>query len=104
MPNFMIAYHGGNEPASQEEGLAQMQKWKEWVAGLGETIVNPGTPLPQSKLVTSAGVNEDTNPDAMKGFAVVNAESMDDAIKIAQSDLFLQNDGTIHVSQMMEMP
>ena len=39
----------------------------------------------------------------MKGFAVIKAESIEAAIEIAKSDPFLDNDGTIHVSQMMEM-
>jgi hypothetical protein len=56
MANFMIAYYGGNQPSSKEEGMAQMGKWKAWIEGLGETIVNPGTPLPVSKIVTSSSV------------------------------------------------
>ena len=39
----------------------------------------------------------------MKGFAVVKAGSMEAAVEIAKSDPFLQNGGTIRVSQMMEM-
>ena len=104
MPNFMIAYYGGNQPTSKEEGMAQMNKWKAWVDGLGDAIVNPGTPLPVSKIITSTHVEDDTDPKSMKGFAVVKAASMEAAIAIAQSDPFLDNGGTIRVSQMMEMP
>ncbi|MCY4132687.1 MAG: YciI family protein [Nitrospira sp.] len=103
MPNFMLAYYGGNKPGSQEEGMAQMEKWKGWIEGLGESIVNPGTPLPVSKIVKSGSVEGDTDENAMKGFAVVKAESMAAAVEIAQSDPFLENGGTIRVSQMMEM-
>ena len=39
----------------------------------------------------------------MKGFAVIKAESIEAAIEIAKSDPFLENGGTIRVSQMMEM-
>ena len=49
MANFMIAYYGGNQPSSKEEGMAQMGKWKAWVEGLGDKIVNPGTPLMETK-------------------------------------------------------
>ena len=103
MPKFMLAYHGGNEPDSQEEGIVQMEKWKAWIKGLGETIVNPGTPLPVSKIVTSGRVEDDNAPNSMQGFAVVQAESMAAAVEIAQSDPFLENGGTIRVSQIMEM-
>ena len=103
MPNFMLAYYGGNKPGSQEEGMAQMEKWKAWIKDLGDTIVNPGTPLPVSKVVTSGGVEDDTDPNSMKGFAVVKARSMEAAVEIARSDPFLENGGTIRVSEMMEM-
>lgn len=103
MANFMIAYYGGNQLSSKEKGMAQMKKWKAWVKGLGRAVVNPGTPLPVSKLVTSRGVKNDDNPDSMKGFAIVKAESIEAAIEIAKSDPFLENGGTIRVSQMMEM-
>lgn len=103
MTNFMIAYYGGNQPSSEEEGMAQMTKWKAWVEGLGDTIVNPGTPLPISKIVTSSRVEDDKDPNSMKGFAVVKAESIEAAVAIAQSDPFLENGGRIRVSQMMEM-
>lgn len=103
MPNFMIAYYGGNQPSSKEEGMVQMEKWKAWVKDLGDTIVNPGIPLTVSKIVTSSSVKDDNDPNSMKGFAVVKANSIETAIEIAKSDPFLENGGTIRVSQMMEM-
>ena len=103
MPNFMLAYYGGIGPSSQEERMAQMEKWNAWVKGLGETVVNPGTPLPVSKIVTSSSVEDDNDPDSMKGFAVVKAKSIVAAVETAKSDPFLENGGTIRVSQMMEM-
>ena len=103
MASFMIAYYGGNQPNSKEEGMAQMGKWKSWVEGLGESVINPGTPLMDTKIVTSSDVKDENDPNAMKGFAVVKAESIDAAVEIAKSDPFLNADGAIRVSQMMEM-
>lgn len=65
-----------------------MNKWKAWVKGLGDTMVNPGTPLPVSKIVTSDGVENDNEPNSMKGIAVVKAESIEAVVIIAQSDPF----------------
>ena len=45
MSNYIIAYHGGKKPESPEEGAKHMAKWKAWVGGLGDAVVNPGTPL-----------------------------------------------------------
>ena len=80
-----------------------MERCKAWIEGLGETVINPGTPLPVSKIVTSSSVQDDNDPNAMNGFAVIKAESIDAAVEIAKSDPFLDMDGKIRVSQMMEM-
>ena len=103
MPKFMIAYHGGNRPSSPEEGKTHMENWKKWIADLGDTVINPGTPLPTSKIVTNNGVEDDSNANAMNGFAVISVETFEQAIEIAKSDPFLKMEGTIRVSQMMEM-
>ena len=104
MPNYIIAYHGGNQPSSKEEGMAQMDKWKAWVEGLGDDVVNPGTPLKDTKIVTSTNVQDENDQNTMKGFAVVKAENIEAATQIAKSDPFLENSGIIRVSEMIELP
>jgi hypothetical protein len=103
MANYMIAYYGGNQPSSREEGMEQMNKWKSWVESLGDKVINPGTPLLDTKIVTSSDTEDDNDPDSLKGFAAIKAENMAKAVAIAKSDPFLGNGGTIRVSQMMEM-
>ena len=73
MANFMIAYYGGSQSISKEEGMAQMGKWKAWIDGLGDKVVNPGTPLMETKTITSSDVQDENDPNAMKGFAIVKA-------------------------------
>lgn len=103
MAKFMMAYYGGNQPSSKEEGMAQMKKWKEWVESLGDKIINPGTPLMNTKIVTSNKVENEIDPNAMKGFAIIQAENLESALDIAKTDPFLKVDGKIHLSEMMEM-
>lgn len=103
MNKYMIGYHGGKQPSSREEGMAHKQKWQEWVASLGDKVVNPGTPFTESKLVVTDGVSDDKDPNSLKGFAIVMAENMEEAVSIAKTDPFLAMEGTIRVSEMMEM-
>lgn len=103
MEKFMLAYHGGRKPNTPEEGKVHMENWKKWVASLGDKVVNPGTPLPESCVVTSESVSSAADPNAMNGFAVIQANSMDEAIAIAKEDPFLKMDGKIRVSRMMQM-
>jgi len=103
MSNYIVAYYGGTQPSSKEEGMAQMEKWKAWVQGLGEAMVNPGTPMMETTIVTSSDVQAEQDPNAMKGFSIIQAPSIEDAVAIAQSDPFLDQGGTIRVSKLMEM-
>lgn len=101
MPKFVIAYLGGKQTANPQERAAQMAKWKAWVDGLGDRMVNPGMPLGQGKLATSNGVSE-RGPNHLTGFSIVLAEDMDAALNIAQRCPFLEI-GTIEVAEAMEM-
>ncbi|RLC58627.1 MAG: hypothetical protein DRI30_02335 [Chloroflexi bacterium] len=102
MPNYIIAYHGGKEPESREEGARQMARWQAWVADLGDAVVNPGTPLGKFKTVSSAGVSDDAGPDPLTGFSIVKADSIDAALEMAKACPFLEM-GTIKVAEAMEM-
>ena len=102
MSNYIIAYHGGRTPESPEEGAKQRANWQSWIDGLGDAVVNPGTPLGQSKTVTSGGVSDDVGPDPLTGFSIVKADSMDAALEMAKACPFLDI-GTIKVAEVMEM-
>ncbi len=102
MPNYIIAYHGGEKPGSPEEGAKQMEKWKAWIGGLGDAVVNPGTPLGMSKTVSSAGVSDNSGPDRLTGFSIVAADSMDAALEMAKGCPFLEM-GVIEVAEVLEM-
>ncbi len=102
MPEFVFAYHGGKKPESVEEGAKHMAKWKAWVGGLGDAVVNPGTPLGKSKTVSSGGVSDDGGSNPLVGFSIVKADSMDAALEIAKGCPFVEM-GTIEVAEVKEM-
>lgn len=103
MADYIFAYHGGRKPESPEEGAAMMEKWKAWLAGLGDAVVNPGTPLGMSKTVSSEGIADHGGPNPLMGFSVVSAESMEAALAMARICPTLEFDGTIEVAEMMQM-
>ncbi len=104
MSNYIIAYHGGKKPENPEAGAKHMAKWKAWIGGLGDAVVNPGTPLGKSKTVSSSGVSDDGGSNPMSGFSIVKADSMDAALEMAKACPFLETGGTLEVAEMMEMP
>lgn len=101
MPEYAIVYHNANMPDTPEQGAAHQQKWQEWIDGLGDAVVNPGTPFGPSKIVSSDGVS-DSNANGLKGFATVKADSLDEAIEIAKGDPYLRF-GAVEVAELMKM-
>ncbi len=102
MSNYIFAYHGGKKPESPEEGAKHMAKWKAWVDGLGDAVVNPGTPLGMSKTVSSSGVSDDGGSNPLNGFSIVKADSMDAALEMAKGCPYVDI-GTIEVAEVKEM-
>ncbi len=102
MSNYVFAYHGGKKPESPEEGAKLMEKWGAWLGGLGDAVVNPGTPLGKSKIVSSNGVSDDGGSNALTGYSIVEADSMDAALEMAKACPFLEI-GTLEVAEVMEM-
>lgn len=102
MADYILAYHPGKMPAKPEEGARLMAQWKAWVAGLGDALVDPGTPLGKSKTVSADGVADDGGPNPLMGFSIVKADSLDAAVAIARGCPHLAI-GTIEVAEMKRM-
>ncbi len=103
MPNFMLAYHGGKMPESPEEGAEHMTKWEAWAEGLGDSLVNRGTPLGKSKSVTTTSTTEGGGNNPMMGYSILKADNLDTAVKMVESSPHVNYGGTMVVAQMMEM-
>ena len=102
MPNYIFAYHGGKMPESPEEVEKLMAKWKAWMGGLGDALVNPGNPVGMSKTVSADGVTDDGGSNPLSGFSIVEADSMDGALEMAKGSPHLET-GTIEVAEVKEM-
>lgn len=104
MPEFIMAYHDDSSrmPSNPEDGAAQQAKFMEWMQGLGDTVVNPGTPFGQAKMVSSSGVSEIDGSNRLSGFSTIKADSLDAAVEIVKSCPYLVY-GDIRVAEVMQM-
>jgi hypothetical protein len=98
---YVIAYRGGRKFSTPHEGADYMARWKSWMGGLGEAMVDPGMPLGAGKAVSAAGVT-DRGADLLTGFSLVSADSLDAALQMARGCPHLDH-GTIEVAEVMEM-
>lgn len=102
MSEYIIAYLGGKKPDTPEQGAAHRAKFMAWLGGLGDAVVNPGTPLGTSVVISSEGVTEDAGPNRLTGFSIVKADSLDAAVAIAKECPFLDM-GTLEVAEVKQM-
>ena len=104
MPQFVMTYIGGNKPATQEEGMQHMAKYKAWLSDLGESAVSPANPLRNTHTVNPDGSVTEGGQSSMSGYTIVMADSFDDAISMAKDCPFLETGGSLEVSELMQMP
>lgn len=82
MPEYFIAYHTGEGiPEKPEE---HMDRFMEWVSGLGEAVVMPGMPLGRAKVVSADGVS-DEGGTKLTGFSIVEADNLEAAVEMTKT-------------------
>jgi hypothetical protein len=115
MKKYLLTFFGGNpalkysnlDDAAQEARTAHLKKWKEWMAGLGESHkLEGGYPLESAgKRVSPAGAEDhDFSKDGAGGFIILKADSLDEAARIASSAPIIKNGGEIYVQPCGESP
>ena len=84
MKRFLLAHIGFEQPT--DEIMAAWGKWFEAIAEI--TVENVG--LHPGKEVTSGGVKDIAFDDqVMTGYTIIQAESLDEAVKIARDCPFI---------------
>ena len=109
MKKFVLVYYGKirAEEFSKEEMKDVMDKWMAWFGTFNDKMLDGGNPFgPVAKMVTKDGA--ETIPlDAQlaKGYTIINAEDMDEAIAIAKGCPALLDDdqGSVGVYEARPM-
>lgn len=103
MPQYMITYLGGNQPSTPEEGKQHFEKYKAWLASLGDSAISPANPLKNTNTVNSDGTVTTGSTTTMSGYTVVEANSIEDALVMAKACPFLDIGGSLEVSELIQM-
>ena len=101
MPKFVLAYHGGKQFETKEEGAAHMAKWNAWNSGLGDAVVDPGMYFGPSKTVSADGVADDGGANSLSGISVLQADTMEEVLEMVKKCPHVDIGGTIEVAQVM---
>ena len=109
MKKFVFVYNGAvrAEDIKPEDMKATMDKWMAWFGTFKDKMVDGGNPFaPVAKSVTAKGV--ETIPAEKwpaKGYSIINAKDMDEAVNIAKGCPALMDDdeGSVRVYEAMPM-
>jgi len=103
MPQYLITYLGRNQPSTPEEGKQHFEKYKAWLASLGDSAISPANPLKNTNTVNPDGSVTAGSTTTMSGYTIVEADSIDDALAMAKACPFLDIGGSLEVSELMQM-
>jgi len=104
MTQFVFVYLGGDQPSNPEEANKHFSKYMEWLSSLGESVISPTIPLKDTTTVSPDGTIREGGSSAMSGFTIIEADSMEAALAVAQACPFLEIGGSLEVSELMQMP
>ena len=100
MATYLITYHGAMEmPSSPEAREAMMSAFMQWAGSVGDGMVDPGSPLGPSTILTSESETAGSAGGPIGGYTIIKADSMDDAVSAVRSHPFLSRGGTLQVSE-----
>jgi hypothetical protein len=103
MPQYIFVYLGGEYPSNPEEGKKHFSKYQQWLSSLGDAVVSPAIPFKDTHTVPPNAMTAPGSTTAMSGLSIIKMTSMDEALKVAQSCPFLEINGTLEISEMVEM-
>lgn len=104
MPQYVIIYVGGDQPATPEEGKQHFAKYMEWLSSLGKAAVSPANPLKGTQTIRPGGEVEGGSETRVSGYTIVEADSMNAALDMAKACPFLDIGGSLEVSELAQMP
>ncbi len=100
MANYLLSYHGGGMPESEEEGARVMAAWTDWFGKLGAAVVDGGNPVSVAKTVGADGsVTDGGGSNPVTGYSILSADTLDAAVAMAKGCPIIASGGSIEVSE-----
>lgn len=104
MANYLLVYHGGSMPESQEEGAKVLAAWNDWFGTLGSALVDGGDPVSQVRTIASNGTVSDGGINPSSGYSIIKADSLDAAVALAKGCPLLNGGGgSVEVAETFHM-
>src|SRR5215510_10794213 len=100
MAKYLITYHGSqppSDPAVMEKARAAFGQWLQTAGG---AVLDPGAP---THLATQVSKENPVAAVEIGGYSIIEAASLDEAIRILRSHPFVVRGGTLQVNEIMSV-
>ncbi len=97
---FIVTYHGGEEPSDHQEYQRLHERYGTWLDSLDIPSGGAMVPVKDCRVVKASGALQDANGSPMSGFTIFQAGSLEEAIVIAKKCPYLDIGGTLEVSEI----
>ena len=98
MSNYVFVFR--NDP-NRAATAGEEEAWTKWFGELGEAVTDFGNRVSRASMVGGSGAG--ATPDALSGYVVVTADSLDAAVALAKGCPGLQSGGRVEVGEILEM-
>ena len=104
MPKYLLTYHGGEMPESEDEQARHMAAWGEWMGAHATAFLDMGAPVGTSMTVGPDTVIDGGGANPVGGFGLIEAPDMDSAVAIAKGcPVVTLSGGTVEVGETFEV-
>jgi len=106
LARYIIVYLGGERPEDPDQATRHMEKYREWLASLGDAVFSALNPIKDTHTVHNEDKTikaEEGSSIAMSGFTIIEANSLEAVIEMSKSCPFLDIGGKLEVSELMQM-
>lgn len=103
MPNYLLAYHGGGMPETEEDVARVMAAWEAWMGKVGDAMLDAGNPVGQTATIAADGsvsVGGGSNP--VSGYSLIRADHLDAAIALVAGCPILDDGGSVEVCETFD--
>jgi hypothetical protein len=99
MPKFLVTYHGGGMPESEEGRKQAMADFGAWVSKVGAALADPGAPLGPAMTVSADGVRPGAADGLSNGYSVLQADDLDSAVALVGDHPYVGRGGSLQVTE-----
>jgi hypothetical protein len=96
MANYLLLYHGGGMPETDEEKAKVTAAWNDWMGELADKLVDAGNPTSKAETVSQDGAS-DLSGERVSGYSVIKAGSLDEALTLAKAVPVVAAGGSVDV-------